>query len=590
MHDLVIRNGTIVDGTGEAPYQGDIAIDDGKVSAIGRIEADGRENVDATGLLVTPGFVDIHTHFDGQITWDPLLTPSCWHGVTTVVMGNCGVGFAPAAPNRHEWLIGLMEGVEDIPGTALSAGMQWNWETFPEYLDYLDTLPKALDVGTQVPHGAVRAYVMGERGAMNEPANPEDIHEMKELVREGIEAGALGVSTSRTIVHRAIDGVNVPGTFAEEDEMMAFGEALAEAGTGVFELAPAGVTGDDMNLPDREVAWMRRVSAATGRPITFALVQLDAEPDHWKRMFDLSEEAAAEGADLYPQVTARAPGVLLGLQTNHPWVNTPTFQEVSGHYKLGEGDAHHLRRTPIEEVAAEMSKPEVKAKLMEELSAAQQDIAFINLGRVFPLEEPLDYEPSEDDSVAAMAERDGRDPYDLLYDLMLEDDGKRLFFAPTLNYTEFNYEVVRKMLTHPRAALGLDDAGAHCGVICDASMPTFMLTHWARDRSRGEGLPLEFAVKKMTQDTARLYGLNDRGVLRPGMKGDVNIIDLERLQLRAPELAHDLPAEGRRLIQKAEGFVATIVSGEVVMREGEDTGARPGKLVRGEQQPAATVA
>ena len=589
MHDLVIRNGTIVDGTGEAPFQGDIAIDDGKISAIGRIEAEGRETFDAAGQIVTPGFVDIHTHFDGQITWDPLLTPSCWHGVTTVVMGNCGVGFAPAAPNRHEWLIGLMEGVEDIPGTALSAGMQWNWETFPEYLDYLDTLPKALDVGTQVPHGAVRAYVMGERGAKNEPANPEDIHEMKQLVREGIEAGALGVSTSRTIVHRAIDGVNVPGTFAEEDEMLAFGEALAEAGTGVFELAPAGVTGDDMNLPDREVAWMRRVSAATGRPITFALVQLDAEPDHWKRMFDLSEEAAAEGADLYPQVTARAPGVLLGLQTNHPWVNAPTFQEISGHYKLGAGDAHHLRKTPIEEVAAEMRKPEVKAKLMEELGAAAQDIGFINMGRVFLLDEPLDYEPAEEDSVAAMAERDGRDPYDLFYDLMLEDDGKRLFFAPTLNYTEFNYEAVRKMLTHPRAALGLDDAGAHCGVICDASMPTFMLTHWARDRSRGEGLDLEFVVKKMTSDTARLYGLNDRGVLRPGMKGDVNVIDLERLQLRAPELAHDLPADGRRLIQKSEGITATIVSGEVVMRDGEDTGARPGKLVRGEQEPAASV-
>ncbi len=589
MHDLVIRNGTIVDGTGEAPYQGDIAIDDGRISAIGRIEAEGRETVDATGQIVTPGFVDIHTHFDGQITWDPLLTPSCWHGVTTVVMGNCGVGFAPAAPNRHEWLIGLMEGVEDIPGTALSAGMQWNWETFPEYLDYLDTLPKALDVGTQVPHGAVRSYVMGERGANNEPANPEDILEMKKLVREGIEAGALGVSTSRTIVHRAIDGVNVPGTFAEEDEMMAFGEALAEAGTGVFELAPAGVTGDDMNLPDLEVAWMRRVSAATGRPITFALVQLDAEPDHWKRMFDLSEEAVAEGADLYPQVTARAPGVLLGLQTNHPWVNAPTFQEISGHYKLGAGDAHHLRRTPIEEIAAEMGKPEVKAKLMEELGAARQDIAFIDLARVFPMEEPLDYEPRQEDSVAAIAEREGRDAYDLLYDLMLEDEGKRMFFAPTLNYTEFDYEVVRKMLTHPRAALGLDDAGAHCGVICDASMPTFMLTHWARDRSRGEGLPLEFAVKKMTSDTARLYGLHDRGVLRPGMKGDVNVIDLERLQLRAPELAHDLPADGRRLIQKAEGFVATIVSGEVIMRDGEDTGARPGKLVRGEQQPVASV-
>jgi N-acyl-D-amino-acid deacylase len=589
LHDLVVRNGTIVDGTGAPAFQGDVAIDDGTIVAIGRIEADGRETIDATGLIVTPGFVDIHTHFDGQITWDPLLTPSCWHGVTTVVMGNCGVGFAPAAPNRHDWLIGLMEGVEDIPGTALSEGMQWNWETFPEYLDYLDTLPKALDVGTQVPHGAVRSYVMGERGAMNEPANPEDIYEMKQLVREGIEAGALGVSTSRTIVHRAIDGVNVPGTFADEDEMMAFGEALKEAGTGVFELAPAGVTGDDMNLPDLEVAWMRRVSAATGRPITFALVQLDVEPDHWKRMFDLSEEAVAEGADLYPQVTARAPGVLLGLQTNHPWVNAPAFQEISGHYKLGAGDAHHLRSTPLEEIVAELARPEVKERLIGELPEARQEIAFINMARVFPLEEPLDYEPPEEDSVAAMAESQGRDAYDLFYDLMLEDGGKRMFFAPTLNYSEFNYEVVRKMLTHPRAALGLDDAGAHCGVICDASMPTFMLTHWARDRSRGEGLPLEFVVKKMTSDTARLYGLHDRGALRPGMKGDVNIIDLENLQLRVPELAHDLPADGRRLIQKADGFVATIVSGEVVMRGGEDTGARPGQLIRGEQEPAASV-
>ena len=589
MHDLVIRNGTIVDGTGDAPFAGDIAIDDGRIAAVGRIGAEGRETIDAAGLVVAPGFVDIHTHFDGQITWDPLLTPSCWHGVTTVVMGNCGVGFAPVAPNRHEWLIGLMEGVEDIPGTALSAGMQWNWETFPEYLDYLETLPKALDVGTQAPHGAIRAYVMGERGAKNEPANPEDIGEMKRLVREAVEAGALGVSTSRTIVHRAIDGVNVPGTFAEEDELLALGEALAEAGAGVFELAPAGVTGDDMNLPDREVAWMRRVSAATGRPITFALVQLDAEPDHWKRMFALSEEAAAEGADLYPQVTARAPGVLLGLQTNHPWVNAPTFQRISGHYTLGEGDAHRLRRAPIEEIAAEMGKPAVKAQLMRELGDARQEIAFIDLGRVFPLEEPLDYEPAEGDSVAAQAAREGRDAHDLFYDLLLQDEGRRLFFAPTLNYTEFNYDAVRTMLTHPRAALGLDDAGAHCGVICDASMPTFMLTHWARDRSRGEGLPLEFAVRKMTKDTASLYGLHDRGALKPGMKGDVNVIDLERLRLRAPELAHDLPADGRRLIQRAEGFVATIVSGEVIMRDGEETGARPGRLIRGAQQPAPAL-
>jgi len=447
----------------------------------------------------------------------------------------------------------------------------------------LDTLPKAIDVGTQVPHGAIRTYVMGERGAKNEPANAEDIEEMRQLVLEGIQAGALGVSTSRTIAHRAIDGENVPGTFAAEEEMLAFGKALEEAGTGVLELAPAGVTGDDMALPEKEVDWMRRVSAETGRPITFALVQLNIEPDHWKRVFELSEEAAKEGAQLFPQVTARAPGVLLGLQTNHPWVNTEVFKEISGRFVLGEGDAHLLHSKTIEEITAELRKPEVKEKMMAELPAARQDIEFLGLDRVFVLEEPLNYEPEQRNSVAAMAEAQKRDPFELFYDLMLEEDGKRFFFAPMMNYTDFNYEAVRTMITHPRAAMGLDDAGAHCGVICDASMPTFMLTHWARDRERGEKLPLEFVVKKMTNDTASLYGLHDRGVIRVGMKADLNLIDLENLKVDLPELAHDLPANGRRLIQKSEGYVATIVNGTIVMENGEDTGNRPGNLVRGQQ-------
>ena len=583
MHELVIKNAKIVDGTGSVPFTADVAIDEGRISAVGKILTSGQKEIDATGLVLTPGFVDIHTHFDGQITWDPLLTPSCWHGVTTVVMGNCGVGFAPVEPDKREWLIGLMEGVEDIPGTALSAGMQWNWETFPEYLDYLDTLPKAIDVGTQVPHGAVRTYVMGERGAKNEPANAEDIEEMRQLVLEGMQAGALGVSTSRTIAHRAIDGENVPGTFAAEEEMLAFGKALEEAGTGVLELAPAGVTGDDMALPEKEVDWMRRVSAETGRPITFALVQLNIEPDHWKRVFELSEEAAKEGAQLFPQVTARAPGVLLGLQTNHPWVNTEVFKEISGRFVLGEGDAHLLHSKTIEEITAELKKPEVKEKMMAELPEARQDIEFLGLDRIFILEEPLNYEPEQQDSVAAMAETQGRDPFELFYDLMLEESGKRFFFAPMLNYTDFNYEAVRTMITHPRATMGLGDAGAHCGVICDASMPTFMLTHWARDRKRGERLPLEFVVKKMTSDTANLYGLHDRGVIRAGMKADLNLIDLENLKVDLPELAHDLPANGRRLIQKSKGYVATIVSGTIIMQNGEDTGNRPGNLIRGQQ-------
>ena len=583
MHELVIKNAKIVDGTGAEAFVADVAIDEGRISAIGKILASGQNEIDATGLVLTPGFVDIHTHFDGQITWDPLLTPSCWHGVTTVVMGNCGVGFAPVEPDKREWLIGLMEGVEDIPGTALSAGMQWNWETFPEYLNYLDTLPKAIDVGTQVPHGAVRTYVMGERGAKNEPANAEDIEEMRQLVFEGIQAGALGVSTSRTIAHRAIDGENVPGTFAAEEEMLAFGKALEEAGTGVLELAPAGVTGDDMALPEKEVDWMRRVSAETGRPITFALVQLNIEPDHWKRVFELSEEAAKDGAQLFPQVTARAPGVLLGLQTNHPWVNTEVFKEISGRFMLGEGDAHLLHSKTIEEITEELKKPEIKEMMMAELPAARQDIEFLGLDRVFILEEPLNYEPEQKNSVSAMAETQDRDPFELFYDLMLEEGGKRFFFAPMMNYTDFNYEDVRTMITHPRSVMGLDDAGAHCGVICDASMPTFMLTHWARDRNRGERLPLEFVVKKMTSDTANLYGLHDRGVIRIGMKADLNLIDFENLKVDLPELAHDLPANGRRLIQKSKGYVATIVSGTVIMQNGEDTGNRPGSLIRGKQ-------
>jgi len=586
MFDLVVRNGTVVDGTGAPARRADVAVRDGRIVAVGEVTGEARQEIDAAGRLVTPGFVDIHTHYDGQVTWDPLLTPSSWHGVTTAVMGNCGVGFAPVAPDRHEWLVGLMEGVEDIPGTALNAGMTWAWESFPEYLDHLDTLPLAIDVGTHVPHGAVRAYVMGERGARNEPASPEDLTAMRRIVAEGIRAGALGVSTSRTIAHRAIDGVNVPGTFAAEDEMMALAGALADAGAGVFELAPAGVTGDDLSLPEREVAWMRRVSAATGRPFTFALVQLDADPDHWRRVFELSVEAVAEGADLHPQVAARAPGILVGLQTMHPWVKTPTFRAIAGAYALGAGDQHHLRSVPIEEIAATMRQPSVKATLMAELQDSGAALSFISLRRVFPLGEQLDYEPVADDSVAARAETAGREPFEMLYDLMTEGDGRRFFFAPVYNYSHYDYEAVRTMLTHPRGVFGLDDAGAHCGAICDASMPTFLLSHWARDRRRGEQLPLEFVVKKITADTASLYGLHDRGRIEVGCRADLNVIDFERLRVLPPELVTDLPADGRRLVQRAEGYDATIVAGTVVMRDGVDTGERPGRLVRGPQRTA----
>src|SRR5438034_1345960 len=451
MHDLIVRGGTVVDGTGEPAVAADVAVDGGRITQIGRVDGDAAEVIDATGKLVTPGFVDVHTHYDGQVTWDPLLTPASGHGVTTIVMGNCGVGFAPARPDKHDWIIGLMEGVEDIPGAALSAGIRWGWETFPEFLDFLDEQPLALDVGTQVPHGAVGASVMGERGSRNEPATSDDAAGMAAIVREGIEAGALGVSTSRTIAHRAIDGEPVPGTFAAEDELFAMGRALADAGAGVFELAPAGVLGEDLAAADREMDWMLRLAAEMDRPVTFAMIQHDQDPDQWKRMLDLALEVHERGVPIRPQVA----------------------------------------------------------------------------------------------------------------------------------YSRFTHDPIREMVANPMTALGLGDGGAHCGAICDASIETYMLTHWVRDRSRGERLPLELVIRKMTSDTASLYGLGDRGEITPGKKADLNVVDLDALTLRRPEMHYDLPGGARRLLQRTEGYDATIVSGEVVLRNGEDTGARPGALLRG---------
>ena len=569
MHDLVIRGGTIVDGTGAAPFTGDVAVDDGRISAVGTVEAEGKEVIDATGRLVTPGFVDVHTHYDGQVTWDPMLSPSSWHGVTTVVMGNCGVGFAPARPEEREWLVGLMEGVEDIPGAALSAGIRWGWETFPEFLDFLDKQPLGLDIGTQVPHGAVRGYVMGERGARNEPATPDDIAAMAKIVREGIEVGALGVSTSRTIAHRAIDGEPVPGTYAAEDELFGLGAALGEAGAGVFELAPAGVMGEDLAASDREMEWMRRLAAETGRPVTFALLQHDIDPDQWRRMLDLALEVHDEGVPIRPQVAGRPLGLLLGLQTFHPLSKRPSFQA--------------LDRLPLEEKVARMRDPEVRARLLAETPKADDRMAFIGLGldRIFPLGEPPDYEPPPEDSIAARAERSGEDPAEALYDLLLAQDGRELLLRPLLGYSRFTQDPIREMILHPASALGLGDGGAHVGAICDSSIETYMLTHWVRDRSRGERLPVELVVRKMTQDTASLYGLNDRGTIETGKKADFNVIDLDGLTLHRPEMVYDLPGGARRLIQEADGYDATIVSGEVVRRDGQDTGARPGALIRG---------
>ena len=567
MHDLVIRNGTLVDGTGAPARSGDVAIDGDRITSATGTAARGRREIDAKGLLVTPGWVDIHTHYDGQVTWDPYLTPSCWHGVTTVVMGNCGVGFAPARPDRHAWLIGLMEGVEDIPGTALAEGIRWTWESFPEYLDALDRMPRALDVATQVPHGAVRAYVMGERGAKNEKATPEDIAGMAAIVREGIAAGALGFTTSRTLVHRAVDGEPVPGTFAAADELLGIGRALGSLGRGVFEMA------SDLAPEERELEWMEQLSAETGCPVTFALIQHDADPTQWRRMLDATERAAARGARLTAQVAARPTSLLLGLQSSvHPFIAHPSYRKIAA--------------LPIDERVRALRDPALRAQILGEQAEFHDPLAAyiaLSFHKLFALGDPPDYEPTRDQSVAARAEREGKRPEAIAYDLLLERDGRALLYFPLLNYTDFDFGPIREMLLHPNSVFSLADGGAHCGLICDASAPTYLLAYWARDRRRGERLPLEYVVHRQSRHTAALYGLDDRGALAPGMKADVNVIDFDKLGIRTPEMVFDLPASGRRLVQEATGYRATVKSGVVIFEDGQPTGAMPGALLRGPQ-------
>ena len=566
MHDLVLRGGTLVDGTGAPARSGDLAIDGSRITQVGGRAGAAQRDVDAAGLLVTPGWVDVHTHYDGQVTWDPYLTPSSWHGVTTVVMGNCGVGFAPARPDRHQWLIGLMEGVEDIPGTALAEGIDWQWESFPEYLDAIERMRRAIDVAAQVPHGAVRAYVMGERGAKNEAATPDDVAEMAQIVREALAAGALGFSTSRTLLHRAIDGEPVPGTFATEQELLGIGRALGDVGHGVFELA------SDLAPESAEFAWMEKLSVETGQPVTFACLQNDFDPQQWRRSLHAAEDANARGAFVVPQVAGRPTGLLLGLEsTFHPFSDHPTYRA-------------DLAALPLAERVQRMREPELRARLLAEQPGPNLPIAnYIasSLHKLFPLGDPPDYEPPPERSVKAMAERAGCPAHEIAYDLMLQRDGKELLYFPLLNYSDGDFAPIREMLLHPNAVLGLSDGGAHCGIICDASMPTFMLTHWVRDRQRGARLPLEHVVRMQTANTARLFGLGDRGRLTPGLRADVNVIDLDQLRLDPPEMVFDLPAAGRRLVQRARGYRMTVQNGEVIAEHDEATGALPGRLIRG---------
>jgi N-acyl-D-aspartate/D-glutamate deacylase len=578
MYDLLITNGTIIDGSGGEPYAGDVAITDGHIVGIGAPGSQGteaREVIDAAGLIVTPGFVDIHTHYDGQVTWDPYLTPSSWHGVTTVVMGNCGVGFAPVLPDKRTWLVELMEGVEDIPGTALTQGMQWGWETFPEYLTFLESLPHAIDVGAQVAHGPVRAYVMGDRGAHNEPATPDDVARMAAIVKDAIASGALGFSTSRTLMHKALDGTPVPGTFADEAELFGIGQALAELDAGLFEVSPSGVAGENDGAFPEEVEWMSRLAKKIGRPVTFAMTQSHGAPRAYKAVLAAAEAAAADGAQIVPQIAGRASGLLFGLDTTyHPFSGRPSYTALAA--------------LPAAEKLERLRDPAVRAAILAERDEAGIGSLLERMAdRIWPFTEAVDYEPPVEDSVGHIAERSGTSPDHVLYDMILSGSPQQLFMVPMLNYADNSFEPLREMLTHPNAVLGLADGGAHCAIICDASIPTTMLTHWTRDRTRGEKLPLPLVVKAQTRDTATLYGLLDRGLLAPGYKADVNIIDYDNLRLHQPEISYDLPGGARRLVQRADGYVATIVNGEVVLRHGEPTGALPGRVLRGAQPAPA---
>jgi len=567
LHDLVIRSGTVVDGTGAPPVVADVAVDEGRVTAVGKVDGQGHREVDADGLLVTPGWVDIHTHYDGQVTWDPDVTPSNWHGVTTVVMGNCGVGFAPVRPGAQTFLIELMEGVEDIPGTALHEGIDWQWESFPEYLDALDRQPRALDIAAQVPHAAVRAYVMGDRA--HEDATPADIEAMAALVGDGLTAGAAGFTTSRTILHSSKHGL-VPGTSAATDELIAISDALGEVGHGVVEIVsddPAGAT---------ERAWMVEVARRTGATVTYTLAQTPFNPEGYRGALADADALAGEGLRIVPQVSCRPTGMLFGLQSSlHPFITHPAYRAVAG--------------LPLAERVARLRQPELRAQLLSEQPGTENAIARALMSRweqIFPLGDPPDYEPSGDRSVAAVAAREGRTPDDVVLDWLLERDGKALLFAPLASYVHQDHEAIREMMTHPRTVLGLSDGGAHCGLICDASMPTFLLTHWVRDRSRGERLPLEQAVHLQTGRTAAVYGMHDRGVIAPGKRADINVIDLDGLRLHAPEMVFDLPAGGRRLVQHVDGYKTTFVAGVATMEDGSPTGERPGRLVRFGRRPS----
>jgi N-acyl-D-amino-acid deacylase len=567
MHDIVIRGGTIIDGTGKASFTGDIAIADGRIADVGGKQGPARRDIDADGLLVTPGWVDVHTHYDGQAMWDPLLAPSCWHGVTTVMFGNCGVGFAPVKKHHRQALMDLMEGVEEIPNPVLAAGLNWEWETFPEYMNELERRPRAIDIAAQIAHLPLRVYVMGDRAVRREPATPDDIAEMRRLTIEALHSGAFGFTTSRTDSHKTPDGELVPSRDADDHELLGIGSALGVAGTGAFGM------NSDFDDEEFELRWMRKLAKETGRPVWFLLTDRYSDPERWRRLIKAVHAARAEGLPLSAQMAGRPIGVMMGIGTAlNPFTVRPTYK--------------HLESLPIEEQRRRLRDPEMRRKILAE-TPSEAEIAKLaqfrqvvtkRFDKFFVMGNPPDYEPGPEKSIAAIAQREGRSPEEVAYDYMLEE-GQYLYF-PVVNYVTGDHEPIREMLNDPACLLGLSDGGAHCTSIIDAGLPSYMLAHWGRDRSRGPRLPLEHLVKRQTSETADFFGLHDRGRLAPGLRADVNLIDFDALRLHKPELVHDMPANGRRFIQRVDGYETTLVAGTPIFERGTHTGAMPGRLVR----------
>ena len=572
--DIVIRGGSVFDGTGGEPFTADVAIRDGRIAAIGRIDGTGTEEIDAHGKIVTPGFVDIHTHYDGQVTWENRLAPSSDHGVTTVVMGNCGVGFAPVRPGDHQLMIKLMEGVEDIPEVVMATGVPFNWESFPDYLDALEKRESDIDFAAQLPHSPLRVYVMGERGAHLEPPTEQDLAEMRRLTREAIEAGALGVTTSRSYAHRFRNGELAPSVPTEDQEALALAAGLRDAGKGVFQMVPSY----DVTARER-FDLLREIAKTSGRPVSFTFMQTPQTPGDWRETLDDLDQANSEGLQIRGQVIPRPTGGLLGLELSlHPFSLNPSFREIE-----------HL---PLDQKVARMRDPEFRERLIAESPEDPQPFfkyIVSDLDALFVLGDPPNYNPGAEDSIAARARAQGIDPRELIYDALLQRDGHEVLYRPMGNAEGDKFESAgRHLIKHAYTVPALGDGGAHYSMICDAAYTTYMLTYWVRDAEAGRKIELPYAIRKLAYEPAQTVGLNDRGLVKPGYKADLNVIDMDRLHLHAPHASYDLPSEGRRLSQRADGYEATIVSGVVTYRCGVATGALPGRLVRGGQpMPAA---